>query len=689
VAIIEAIIRHKEKDFHIAELEPVLAADFLKSIVKIGNHLALDYKKATMEDVVKTIRMFGLFLAEPFHSSRVPKDLKDGIAPLHSKGDWLHFLNEFSHHIQKNNPQRQVGKWISLMDTWLRHMAGEMICPARLSVPNHLPISPRNSESKKGSILRAKLSDDAESALNSVAEELGLNASDGLDQGLAAVAKGVFYDLIEQYSDLQELSSENFLLLIQSTLEKRLERIYTGSVDRFKSALAKREEGKRLVEKGLPYMEVINDWLTHDGSFKYKEAKPILAKVRVLTDDQFESGVHAWCAHYHHLPGLHPYEGRTDKRILVRYLNELSEKRRSVDCSSDTMIKYQGASRDLITSAYLIIIFETWANAGSVQKLTVDSKKNITSALAVVDWVKDRARSTLSKFDIRREFGLSSVIDTIVEATENYRPLAIRGDGNSLFLHAYPADASAKNRQKAPTRFLVRPSGDWFNNHAKSMIRDINGGDWTATAKDLRASLILAHALRFGTVSAQHSAQHASARTTVGYVTSPEMRLKHEEKIRAFQEWLQVLVTINVEDIPSKLGLAEEAYEEIKLRIFNSRFGGIQCSDPLSGYQPGSEVGKPCTQIMMCMTCEKRMNLFVASEENVVHLLNWRDALKEAFESGKIDKNNVNWTLWSVFIDTMHDRMANSPKHKGLLADVQIRIQGNVNPYHRIFARIL
>jgi len=81
--------------------------------------------------------------------------------------------------------------------------------------------------------------------------------------------------------------------------------------------------------------------------------------------------------------------------------------------------------------------------------------------------------------------------------------------------------------------------------------------------------------------------------------------------------------------------------------------------------------------------------LFVASEENVVHLLNWRDALKEAFESGKIDKNNVNWTLWSVFIDTMHDRMANSPKHKGLLADVQIRIQGNVNPYHRIFARIL
>lgn len=685
--MIEAIIRHKDKDFHVAELEPVLSADFLKSIVKIGNHLASDYKKTTMEDLVKSIRKFGLFLAKLPHSSRIPVDLKNGIAPLHSKGDWIHFLNEFSHHIQNNNPQRQVSKWISHMDTWLRHMAGEMICPAGLSVPNHLPSSPGNSKTKKGSILRAKLSDEAEAALQSAAKELGLDASEGLGEDLAAVAKGVFYDLIDQYSELQELSSENLLLLVQSTLEKRLERIYIGAIDRFKSAVAKREEGKRLVDKGLPYMEVINDWLTYDGSFKYRDAKPILARVRELTDDQFESGIHAWCAHYHQFPGLHPYEGQTDEAIRIRYVNELTKKRRSVDCSTNTMIEYQGASRDLTIAAYLIITFETCANAGSVQNLTLDSKKDITSSLAVVDWVKDRARYVLSKFDVRRDLGLSSVIDTIAEATENYRSVAIRGDGKSLFLHAYPAEASAKNRQKAPGRFLVRPSGDWFNKHAKAMVKEINGGDWTATAKDIRASILLAHALKFGTASAQNLAQHTSSRTTIGYVNTPEMKLKHEEKIRAFQEWLQVLVTINIDDIPNKLGLAEDAYEEIRQRIVNTRFGGIQCSDPLSGYQHGSEAGKPCNKIMMCMTCEKRMNVFVASEENVAHLLNWRDALNDAFQSGKVDKNNVNWTLWGVFIDTMYDRMAKSPKHKGLLADVQNRIAENENPYHRIFLR--
>ena len=681
----KAVIQHKDKDFSVAELESVLAADYLKLVVKIGNRLAKNYSAPHMEGVVKSIKVFGEFLSASQHASLIPHDLKIGIAPLHSRGSWMHFLNQFGHHLKENHGPAQVRQYISGMGLWLKNMAGEMICPANLEVPNHLP--PRQDPMKR-SILGAKLSEEAEADLEAAAKALKYLDIEGLedDDDLASVAKGVFHDLIDHLGEVPNLSSENFLFLVQSTLEKRLECIYSGALDRFKSAVAKREEGRLLIEKGLPYMRLIDQWLTYEGSFKFKAAKPILARVRELTDEQFEAGIHAWCAHYHQFPGLHPYESQTNDQVVRRYLNERS-KRPSLDLSADTMIRYQGASRDLLIAAYIIITFETCANASSVQKLTVDSKKDITESLSVVDWVKNRAKAVLSKFDVRSDFGLSHVIETVAQATDNYREIAIRADEKYLFLHAYGADASAKNRQKEEGRFLVKPSGNWFNEQSKKMIRECNDGKWTATVRDIRASILLAHALKYGTKATQNLAQHGASRTTVGYLATVEMRLKHEEKIRAFQEWLQVLVTINIDDIPNKLGLAEDAYEEIKERIVNSRFGGSVCSDPMSGHQPGSVVGKPCTQIMMCMTCEKRLNLFVASEENVAHLLHWRDALKNAFETGKISENNLNWTLWSVFIDTMYDRMEKSLKHKGLLHDVRNRISESENPYNLIFAR--
>jgi len=683
--MIEAVIRHKDKDFSVAELESVLAADFLKSVVKIGNRLAKDYSLPHMEGVVKSIKVFGQFLSASQHASSIPQDLKTGIAPLHSKGSWMHFLNQFGHYLKKNHPSNQVRQYTSCMGLWLRNMAGEMICPANLEVPNHLP--PRQ-ERTKPSILGAKLSEEAEAELEAAARALKSIDIQGLedDDDLASVAKGVFHDLIDQLDEIQGLSSENFLFLVQSTLEGRLENIYRGALDRFKSAVAKREKGQLLVKNGVPFMGFIDHWLTYEGSFKFKAAKPILERVRGLTDEEFEAGIHAWCAHYHQFPGLHPYESQTNDQVVRRYLQERS-KRPSLDLSADTMIGYQGASRDLLIAAYILITFETCANASSVQKLSVHSKKDITESLSVIDWVKNRAKAVLSKFDVRSDFGLNSVIEAVTEATENYRKIAIRADDGYLFLHAYGADASAKNRQKEEGKFLVKPSGNWFNEQSKTMIRELNDGKWTATVRDIRASILLAHALKYGTKATQHLAQHGSSRTTVGYLATAEMRLKHEEKIRAFQEWLQVLVTINIDDIPNKLGLAEDAYEEIKERIVNSRFGGSVCSDPLGGHQPGSVVGEPCTQIKMCMTCEKRLNLFVASEENVAHLLHWRDALKNAFENGKISENNLNWTLWSVFIDTMHDRMEGSLKHRGLLRDVRNRIAEDENPYNRIFAR--
>ncbi|MGO1233004.1 MAG: hypothetical protein ACTMHG_04715, partial [Marinobacter sp.] len=152
--MIKAVIQHREKDFSVAELESVLAADYLKLVVKIGNRLAKDYSVSHMEGVIKSIKVFGQFLSASQHASSIPQDLKTGIAPLHSRGSWMHFLNQFGHHLKENHAPAQVRQYTSCMGLWLKNMAGEMICPANLEVPNHLP--PRQ-ERRKGSILGAKL----------------------------------------------------------------------------------------------------------------------------------------------------------------------------------------------------------------------------------------------------------------------------------------------------------------------------------------------------------------------------------------------------------------------------------------------------------------------------------------------------------------------------------------------------
>jgi len=88
------------------------------------------------------------------------------------------------------------------------------------------------------------------------------------------------------------------------------------------------------------------------------------------------------------------------------------------------------------------------------------------------------------------------------------------------------------------------------------------------------------------------------------------------------------------------------------------------------------------------MSCEKRRNIFIASENNVANLILWREALLEAFENGVINDSNINWVLWRIYVDTMYDRLSNQLKHKALLLDVERNIvEQTENPYRNVFFR--
>jgi len=161
--------------------------------------------------------------------------------------------------------------------------------------------------------------------------------------------------------------------------------------------------------------------------------------------------------------------------------------------------------------------------------------------------------------------------------------------------------------------------------------------------------------------------------------------------MREFREWLQVLVTIEIENVVEKLGIDEVQYQNEKKKIIASQFGGVYCRDPRSGVQLGTTKGKNCGAISKCMTCTNRKNLFVATEENIIHLLQWNEALKRASKLGLINVvEEDDWGFWCVFIETLLEKLFQSgDRYKALLHSVKKSLSSIENPYLRIDFSVL
>ena len=70
--------------------------------------------------------------------------------------------------------------------------------------------------------------------------------------------------------------------------------------------------------------------------------------------------------------------------------------------------------------------------------------------------------------------------------------------------------------------------------------------------------------------------------------------------------------------------------------------------------QPGTIKGVACHKVSRCLICENRRSIFVATESNIVEVLQWNEALSRAFQSNIIDVNSDRqWLFWSIYIDTI------------------------------------
>lgn len=664
------VIRHPKFDCDLDPLLDVFAPNVLSDLVKIGNEKFRSFQITTARQYVKAIHVYADFLRS-LQESPVKTSLAGGLFS-NSLNNWLAHAAHFSEYLSSNHLSSRVVAHSTGINFWFREMSAKRICPAGIA----LKIKKHNGKGVR-TLLDFNLTPEAEASLS---EFIAIDGSNKISDEAHLLYRNVCAEL---NGDGHDISLESLPMLAESTLNRRLDHLRNGLQDVFNNARKIRAEGLWRVRRGrLGHKALITSWLAWAGGSGY--VNPSSVNVQMLSNDEFTDAFVAWCFDEHALKGIGPRYRLTDKYSVIR--TEVN--RRQIALGAGELQGWLSASDDLILSSYLMLVHDLSANPFSISELPVNSDYKVFNGMAGVDWVKRRAKKILTLLDGKKVDGLtppSQVVATVRRATRLARLHCNPADKNNLFLRERDGYSSAKGRASdAP---VTTPSKGWFNTASKELILRITKGKWQGTALSVRASVILLACLKHGIQEGQKVAQHSSPRTTMSYVSRLPMKLQNDAKIRAFMEWLEALVAIDIEGFAEKIGLDTAEFEKRRQEVLSSQFGGLHCRDNLSGFQEGSDVGKPCTQVSKCLTCEKRSNLFVATEDNVVHLLLWNDALSHASDHG-IDISEK-WLLWVAFIETMLGRLRGNSKHKAILAGaMQAKDAISTNPYLRVFRTV-
>lgn len=667
----EYLIRHPKFDFDLDPLRDVFSSDVLSGIVSIGNQQLHKFQITTARQYIKALNVYADFLRALQESDPVKVSLAGG-AFSHSLKHWLPHVAHFGEHLSRQFTSHRVFAHSAGMNFWFLEFSAKLICPAGIA----LKIKKPDGRGVK-TLLDFDLTPESKALLSGLAS---LDDSNQLSDEAHRLYQNVCAELQVEGATV---TLESLPLLAEVALQRRLDHLRKGLQSIFDNARKVRAQGLSRVRRGRrSYKALVASWLAWSGGTGYKN--PYSANVQNLCNEDFTDALVAWCFDDHRFEGIGPrsVKGNTSEYNRIRF----EVQRRKIALGASEFQSWLSAGDDLIVSSYLMLVHDLSANPASIRDLPVNSDYRVFTAVSGVDWTKRRANKILTLIDRRKVDGLtpaSEVVATVRSATRLSRLHCNLADREKLFLRERNGYASAKGRESnAP---VTTPSYAWFNSESKKMILRISDGRWEGTAVSVRASRILLACLRHGIAAAQRKAQHASPRSTMPYVRRLPKELQSDAKIRAFMEWLEALVAVDIEDFAEKVGIDPAEFEKCRQEVLNSQFGGLHCRDNLSGFQEGSEVGKPCTQISKCVTCEKRTNLFVATEENVVHLLLWNEALTYAKNSGISDVPG-RWVLWTVFIETMLERLRANSKHKAILAGASQAANAiKANPYLRVF----
>jgi len=661
-------LRHPEQDVCIGEFEPVIGSAFLDALCKAYYRRGENIQSiGAFHTKTKSIRLFHEHInnSQPLLLAEIKAGNPDN--GFGNKQSWLIYMMTFRSYVESLGVGPSVkSKHISGMNFWLINLMGN----------GHIPRFPLLTVFKSPKKVSNSLLD-----YTYKKEDL---SSIGFDIADKEELQELDRMLLSIQQDLGDVIQDKLPQQAAIVLKKRLSKIRAEAEAQFEQAVKKRIFGIKAIRMHRKLLSLMDDflgWRRSEGN----STNPFKNNIQSLSDEKWWGVVLAWC--WYRNKGLEPKFGITDTRIynLIR-----KEFQRRSDFRSDIAIAEAiGCSKSIIGPSMVLLIHDLCANVDSVRKMPLYADKCDGLGVTEIHWVKPRGAGVLSLLDDNSSLiSPSKVVRVIRRATRHYRKICNDDHKANLFLHHHSSKGSSKLHKSDIVKPMT-PSQSTNLGVIKKIIQAASGGAWSGTAKSIRISILLYRGLTGGLIDVQAAAQHKNPRTSLLYVNKLPMLLAHDHKMREFKQWLETLVTINLEDVPAKLGISAEQYSIRKQEILGSRFGGIYCRDPLSGIQPGTKVGEVCGEFSKCLTCSNNRHLFVATESNTIHLLQWNEALIKAQEEGVVDfEKNTDWLFWFLFIETVISKLKNGgARHSAILAGAKQIVKERDNHYLSIILK--
>lgn len=659
------ILKHPEKDVDLGVFLPITGSSFVNALHKSCNHAAR-FSISHFNVIWGAINF--LFNELQASESELLIEIKSGVSVFGKQASWMKFLAKVHWRLQERNISHSgKNNYISGLNYILLRLQNRGYIPRFSTMATFKP------EKKVSKSLLEFTFDEY---------EVFGRAPEGED---AAEINNVILSL---KSDLGEYLSEDIADQCAFILKDRLMKIRKEAEEKFIRHVNLRLTGLLAIRKYRHLLSRVDEWLNWRKSKETGATNPWGGEIRLLSDEQWWGAYLAWC--WYRNGGLEPKCGILPSRAYNMIRKQFSGRK---DFRADVATAEAiGCSMEFIAAASTILIHDLVANVDSVRNMPVDADYITDYGVVDIEWVKPRARGMLTAIEEGgSDYSASRVIRIIRRATCRYRKVAADHHKNKLFLHHHSALGTSKaNRNQDRVNPMV-PSSTSLLKYIKNIIHNASGERWSGTARSIRVSVLLYKGLTGGLISVQQAAQHSSLRTSMLYTNSIAMRLKMDKKMREFRHWLQVLVTVDIEEAARKIGLDEVKYQREKEGIIASQFGGVYCSDPTSGIQEGTKKGEICGAISNCMTCANKRNVFIVTEDNALHLLQWNEALKNASSQGFIDVfKDARWAFWCVFIESIIEKIFQSGnKNKAVLQSANSKLSSADNPYLKIDFRKL
>lgn len=509
--------------------------------------------------------------------------------------------------------------------------------------------------------------------------------SEGLDdlEGMESFLSNLFNeasacDSLEDSFDIVEVSTR--------VLDRRLSALKSASADLVVQHY-KFLQGARRWASNQGYQrkaKVLRDMLDQSAGCVIggQAAKVMGAEYAIIMNGCALQVIVTYCHIYH--GGIYPFEKDPSYAFLASRIQKSG-------ISISDVRSALGYSREARVAAFVWLSINYAINPDALLNLTTNCLVPIgNDGQYQLVWNKLRkgAENQESVVVSSRRDGVALTYDTftavdVVEylrvCTENIRGFAREEDRNSLFIGFYKNNTKGTSGERVhvPSKLALGTINKGF----KSLCRKVSGERWSSTLKALRGSVLLLTGLVTRDVmQVMQVGRHSDLTMAAKYTHHLPEILRRERKVREFLDWFETVLTVNIDQFAEKVGIDPEVYDIRKQRVLNQQFGGIHCSDPMAGVQPGTIEGEVCHRIDKCVSCSNRRSLFLATKENIANVIHWREALAKA-EDSLGEEQFLRWRLWKLFACSILDRLYSVREQRRLLMEAEEYCNSHQNPY--------